>query len=50
MPERPFGKPRDRISFSFPRELVSIQRDDEKVLDIFTDSLAVRSPERSDRV
>lgn len=50
MPEGPFRQTGDEISFWLSRKLVTIPRDDQEVLNIDADRLAVTPPKRSDRV
>lgn len=47
MTERSSGKPLDTVSFQFTCELVAIPRYDQEILDVDSNRLAVRAPERS---
>lgn len=50
MAKRTSRKRFDRISFGFSCKFVPVPRDDEEVLDVFTNDLAVVSPEWCDGV
>lgn len=50
MAERPVRQAGDRVSLRLSGKLVAIPWDDQKVLNIDPNSLAIAPPERSDRV
>ena len=50
MSERPFRQPVDRISLRLSGELVAIPRDNQKILNVNPNCLAIAPPKWSDRV
>jgi hypothetical protein len=50
MAERPLRQACDEVSLWLSRELVAIPRDDQEVLNVNSNRLAVAPPKRSDRV
>ena len=50
MTERPSRQAHDRISLRLARELIAVPRDNQEVLNVNANRLAVAPPERSDRI